>query len=385
MSGNDVRVWPGAPQPLGATWDGEGVNFALFSAHATAIELCLFDAPTTSARPRASRSSSATRACGTRISRTSRPGQLYGYRVHGPYDPARGHRFNPQKLLVDPYARALSDAGRFGPSLLGYDPTDPADDLIPSAIDSAAAAPKSVVVESAFTWGDDRPPRMPWSRTVIYECHVKGLTARHPDVPAALRGTYLGLATDPVIEHLLSLGVTAVELLPIHQPIVDRYLVRARPHQLLGLQHARASSRPTSRYATAGGGAQVAEFKTMVKRLHRAGLEVHPRRRLQPHRRGRPARPDALAARHRQRGLLPPRSRRPALLRRLHRLRQHAEPAPPAHDPARARQPALLGRGDARRRLPLRPRARARARRRDRHPQRRLLRDGPPGSRCCRA
>ena len=155
------------------------MNFALFSAHATAIELCLFDrADVETARvPLVERDQGVWHA----YLPDARPGQRYGYRVHGPYDPARGHRCNPAKLLVDPYARALSAPGRFGPSLYGYDPSDPHDDLNPSAVDSAAAAPKSIVIESAFTWGDDRPPRIPWSRTLIYECHVKGLTARHPD------------------------------------------------------------------------------------------------------------------------------------------------------------------------------------------------------------
>ncbi|MEB2286227.1 MAG: glycogen debranching enzyme GlgX [Polyangiaceae bacterium UTPRO1] len=271
MSAGDVRVWPGAPRPLGATWDGEGVNFAIFSAHATAIELCLFgDDGRESARvPLVERDQGVWHAYLPDV----RPGQRYGYRVHGPYDPERGHRFNPRKLLVDPYARALSDGGRFGPSLFGFAPAEPEDDLVASELDSADAAPKGVVIESAFTWGDDRPPRIPWSRTVIYECHVKGLTARHPDVPAHLRGTYLGLATDPVIQHLLGLGVTTIELLPIHQAMVDRYLFARGLTNYWGYNTI-AFFAPDVRFATAGGGAQVAEFKTMVKRLHRAGLEV---------------------------------------------------------------------------------------------------------------
>jgi glycogen operon protein len=272
MSGSDVRVWPGAPQPLGATWDGEGVNFALFSAHATGIELCLFDRPDDERE--SARVALVERDQGVwhAYLPDARPGQCYGYRVHGPYEPRRGHRFNPRKLLVDPYARALSDTGRFDPSLYGYEPDDPDDDL-PSLTDSAAATPKSIVVESAFTWGDDRPPRIPWSRTVIYECHVKGLTARHPEIPPRLRGTYLGLATDPVIQHLQSLGVTTVELLPVHQPMVDRYLFARGLTNYWGY-NTLAFFAPDVRYATASGGAQVGEFKTMVKRLHRAGLEV---------------------------------------------------------------------------------------------------------------
>ena len=267
---DDVRVWPGAPQPLGATWDGEGVNFALFSANATAIELCLFDGPDdaveTARVPLVERDQGVWHA----YLPDARPGQRYGYRVHGPWDPARGHRFNPHKLLVDPYARALSDAGRFGPALFGYDADD---EGAPSRVDSAAAAPKSIVVESAFTWGDDRAPRIPWTRTVLYECHVKGLTARHPDVPARLRGTYLGLATDPIIQHLQQLGVTALELLPIHQAIIDRHLFARGLTNYWGY-NTLAFFAHDGRFATSGGGAQVAEFKTMVKRLHRAGIEV---------------------------------------------------------------------------------------------------------------
>jgi glycogen operon protein len=272
VSPYDVRAWPGAPAPLGATWDGEGVNFAIFSAHATTIELCLFDDEEREVArvPLVERDQGVWHA----YLPDARPGQRYGYRVAGPYAPERGHRFNPAKLLVDPYARALSDPGRFGPSLFGYESNgDPFDDLTPSRTDSAAVAPKSIVVESAFTWGDDRPPRIPWSRTVIYECHVKGLTARHPEVPAHLRGTYLGLATDPVIQHLQSLGVTAVELLPIHQAITDRHLAARGLTNYWGYNTI-AFFAPDVRYATAGGGAQVAEFKTMVKRLHRAGIEV---------------------------------------------------------------------------------------------------------------
>ena len=276
MSANDVRVWPGLPAPLGATWDGEGVNFAIFSANATAIELCLFaDSDATNGAGESARVPLVERDQGVwhAYLPDARPGQRYGYRVHGPYDPERGHRFNPLKLLVDPYARALDEPGAFDPSLFGYDPSADGDDLAPSSADSAAAAPKSIVVESAFTWGDDRPPRIPWSRTVIYECHVKGLTARHPEVPGRLRGTYLGLATDPVIQHLQSLGVTAVELLPIHQAMIDRHLAARGLVNYWGY-NTLAFFAPDGRYATAGGGAQVAEFKTMVKRLHRAGIEV---------------------------------------------------------------------------------------------------------------
>jgi glycogen operon protein len=265
-----TRVWPGAPAPLGATWDGEGTNFALYSAHATGVELCLFESaesPRESLRvPLSERTDEVWHAYLPDV----RPGQCYGYRVHGPYDPARGHRFNPAKLVLDPYARAISGPVRWSDALFGHEPgaegaADPRD--------SAPGMPRAIVVENAFTWGDDRSPRTPWNRTVIYECHVKGMTALHPDVPAALRGTYLGLATDPVIEHLQRLGVTAVELLPVQQFAVDRHLVERSLTNYWGYNTIGFFA-PDVRYATGVGGRAVAEFKSMVKRLHRAGLEV---------------------------------------------------------------------------------------------------------------
>ncbi len=268
-----MAVRPGSAHPLGATWDGEGTNFALFSEHATAVELCLFDAPE-DAHERA------------RITLAEhdefvwhaylpdvRPGQLYGYRVHGPYAPTEGHRFNPNKLLLDPYAKAISGIIRWSDALYGYVPGDPAADLSFNDADSAGAMPKSVVVESAFSWGDDRPPRTPWSRTIIYEAHVKGLTKLHPGVPPALRGTYLGLTTDPVIDHLAGLGITAVELMPVHHFVDDRHLVERGLSNYWGYNSIGFFA-PEVRYATASRGEQVGEFKTMVKRLHRAGIEV---------------------------------------------------------------------------------------------------------------
>ncbi|HEY8514616.1 MAG TPA: glycogen debranching protein GlgX [Candidatus Binatia bacterium] len=266
-----MQLRSGAPAPLGATWDGEGVNFAIYSENATAVELCLFDEASNE----------------TRIAlreRTGfvwhgyvpglRPGQRYGYRVHGPYDPARGHRFNPAKLLIDPYARALDGSFTWHDSQLGYAVLDGGlEHPQPSTDDSAPWVPKSIVHADAFVWDDDRPPRTPWSRTVIYECHVKGMTAQHSDVPEELRGTYLGLASDPVIEHLLSLGVTAVELLPIHQIAAERHLAELGLTNYWGYSPT-AYFAPDPRFATGARGEQVLEFKAMVKRLHRAGLEV---------------------------------------------------------------------------------------------------------------
>jgi isoamylase len=267
-----MRVRPGSPYPLGPTWDGEGVNFALFSEHATGVELCLFDRADDvreSARiPLAERDGFVWHAHLPDV----RPGQLYGYRVHGPWAPQQGHRFNPAKLLIDPYARALSGQVPTGAEVSGHDPRDPTGEIA-SMVDSGGVMPKCIVIEPAFSWGDDRPPRRPWSRTVIYECHVRGLTKRHPGVPEALRGTYLGLGMDPVVEHLVALGVTAVELLPVHQFATEPALAARGLTNYWGYNSI-AFFAPDLRYAAGPPGSQVAEFKTMVKRLHRAGIEV---------------------------------------------------------------------------------------------------------------
>jgi glycogen operon protein len=249
------------------------VNFALFSENATGVELCLFDsqeAPHESVRvPLKERDQCVWHGYLPDV----RPGQLYGYRVHGPYDPGAGHRFNPAMLLIDPYARAISGTIRWSDALFAYRPGDPAADLSVNPDDSAPGMPRCVVIESAFTWGDDRPPQTPWNRTIIYECHVKGLTIRHPGVPPNLRGTYLGLATDPIIDHLQSLGITAVELMPVHHFATDRHLAEHGLTNYWGYNSIGFFA-PDVRYATGGLGNQVTEFKTMVKRLHGAGIEV---------------------------------------------------------------------------------------------------------------
>jgi glycogen operon protein len=267
-----MRVWPGNPYQLGPTWDGEGVNFALFSENATGVDLCLFDQPADAREsvrvPLTERDGFVWHAYLPDV----RPGQLYGYRVHGPWAPAQGHRFNAAKLLIDPYARALSGPIRWSDHLLGHEAGDPAADLVASSSDSAGAMPKCIVVESAFSWGDDRPPCTPWSRTVIYECHLRGLTKRHPGVPEPLRGTYLGLGMDPVLEHLLALGVTAVELMPVHHFVSEPDLVKRGLTNYWGYNSI-AFFAPHADYASAAG-SQVAEFRTMVKRLHGVGIEV---------------------------------------------------------------------------------------------------------------
>ncbi|MEZ4353446.1 MAG: glycogen debranching protein GlgX [Myxococcota bacterium] len=267
-----MRVWPGVPQPLGAIWDGQGTNFAVFSRHAEAVTLCLFDGPEDREPaveiPLRHRTHWVWHAYLPEL----RPPAWYGYRVAGPYEPKAGHRFNPAKLLVDPYARAITDRLAWDDALYGYHAGQPVD-MAPDDRDSAAFAPKSVLVDHSFPWEGDRPPEIPWSRTVIYECHVKGATMRHPEVPEVLRGSYLGLCTQPVIDHLRKLGVTAVELLPVHhrvseRPLVERGLSNYWGYNTLGF------FAPDARFASGDAGQQVSEFKTMVRTLHRAGIEV---------------------------------------------------------------------------------------------------------------
>ena len=268
-----MRVWPGQPYPLGATWDGEGVNFALFSENATGVELCLFhkhDDADEFAKVQMREHTDQIWHC---YLPDVRPAQLYGYRVYGPYKPEEGHRFNPANLLIDPYAKAISGTIKWSNALFGYRVGGPKEDLEAHPSNSAGGVPKSVVVDAAFTWGDDRHPRIPWHRTAIYECHVKGMTILHPDVPEDLRGTYLGLVTDPILDHLLSLGVTALELLPVHHFVVDRHLAERGLTNYWGYNSIGFFA-PDVRYASGGLMHQVYEFKSMVKKLHSAGIEV---------------------------------------------------------------------------------------------------------------
>jgi isoamylase len=268
-----MRVWPGGPHPLGATWDGEGVNFALFSENARGVQLCLFDDATAGTPTATITMSERTDNVWHVYLPDVRPGALYGYRVDGPYEPESGHRFNASKLLIDPYAKAVSGPIRWSDDLFGYTIGDEQEDLSFDKRDSAGAMPKCLVVDPAFTWDDDRSPNTPWNQTVIYETHVRGMTARHPGVPEHLRGTYLGLASDPIIDHLLGLGVTAVELMPVHHFVADRHLVDQGLTNYWGYNSV-AFLAPHVGYATGGLGQQVSEFKSMVRTLHRAGLEV---------------------------------------------------------------------------------------------------------------
>jgi glycogen operon protein len=255
--------------PLGATWDGKGVNFALFSASATSVDLCLFD-PTgrrqTAQIPLPQRTEQIWHGYVERLL----PGQLYGYRVHGPYEPRHGHRFNPAKLLLDPYAKLLHGQVRWHDALFGYRPGAHRGDLTIDRRDSAPMMPKCVVEDPSYHWGDDRPPRTPWTDTVIYEAHVKGLTHLHPDVPPGMRGTYAALGHPAVIEHLVKLGITAVELLPIHAFVDDRFLVEKGLRNYWGYSTL-AFFAPETRYL---GELGAIELRRAIRALHDAGIEV---------------------------------------------------------------------------------------------------------------
>jgi glycogen operon protein len=264
-----MRPWPGNPYPLGASYDGAGTNFALFSEAAEKVELCLFS-------PRGKE---------TRIRLTEvdgfvwhaylpavEPGQRYGYRVHGPYDPAQGLRCNPNKLLIDPYAKAVDAAVKWDEAVFGYNFGDPDSR---NDRDSAPFVPKSVVVNPYFDWGSDRPPKIPYHESVIYEAHVRGLTVAHPEIPEELRGTYAGLAHPAMIEHLQGLGITAVELMPVHEFLNDHHLQEKGLSNYWGYNTI-AFLAPHHAYATRGSrpGSQVHEFKAMDRALHEAGIEV---------------------------------------------------------------------------------------------------------------
>ncbi len=269
-----MRLWPGKPYPLGATWDGEGVNFALFSENATAVELCLFDGPESDKESHRILVEERTdQVCHVYIPGLW-PGQHYGYRVHGPYEPTDGHRFNPYKLLIDPYAKSIAGTVEWSDAMFGYQLGDPRADLSLDTRDNAGNIPKCVVVDQAFTWGGDSLLKTPWDKTVIYEVHVKGLTVRHPDVPDHMRGTYSALTTPAVIDHLLGLGVTAVELMPIQHFVRDKHLADGGLTNYWGYNTIGFFS-PDIRYAVSPvRGRHVREFKTMVKTLHSAGIEV---------------------------------------------------------------------------------------------------------------
>jgi isoamylase len=267
-----MKIWPGDPYPLGATWDGAGVNFALFSENAQKVELCLFNL--------AGKETS----CIEVNEKTdqvfhvylpdARPGQLYGYRVYGPNIPQSGHRFNHHKLLLDPYAKAISGDILWDDSLFGYTIGNSLQDLSFDSRDSAPFIPKCIVIDSAFSWGNDRPPAIPWNKSVIFECHVKGFTILNKKIPSEYLGTYAAIASEEIMEFLLSLNITAVELMPVQHFIHDRFLVEKGLRNYWGYNTIGFFA-PYSGYSCAGNfGQQVEEFKSMVKTLHREGIEV---------------------------------------------------------------------------------------------------------------
>ena len=274
-----MNIWPGKPYPLGATLNGDGVNFALFAENAAAVELCLFDAPDAAEESERIHLPEVTAHVWHGYVPGLRPGQLYGYRVHGLFKPASGHRYNRNKLLIDPYARAITGCVNWEAPVFGY-PVDAEDvpyeerDLQFDVRDDAYGMPKCVLIDPAFDWGDDRPLRIPWRNTIIYETHVKGMTVRHPEVEKRLRGTYAGLASPEVIAYLQKLGITAVELLPVHEFLDDKFLVERGLTNYWGYSSIGYFA-PTARYSASGAlGQQVNEFKAMVKTLHQAGIEV---------------------------------------------------------------------------------------------------------------
>jgi isoamylase len=270
----EMTTYPGNPFPLGATWDGQGVNFALYAENATRVELCLYHTPSDSDAYACIRVSERSANVWHIYLPEAKPGMLYGYRVHGPYEPAAGHRFNPSKLLIDPYAKAVGGIIQWDDSLFGYQPGNAEEDLSFSETDSAPFIPKSVVVDQQFNWEGDKPPKIPFHQSIIYETHVKGFTKLHPGIPEEIRGTYKGLAHPVLIDYLKELGITAVELMPVHHFVADRQLVDKGLTNYWGYNSIGFFA-PDARYAATGNcGEQVSEFKEMVKALHSAGIEV---------------------------------------------------------------------------------------------------------------
>ena len=268
VEGSTMQIWPGSAYPLGATYDGSGTNFALFSEVAERVELCLFDADGAEVRHDLPEMDGFVWHA---FLPGVEPGQRYGYRVHGPYDPSRGHRCNPSKLLLDPYAKAIDGKFEWGQALFSYNFGDAQSR---NDEDSAGAMPKSVVISPFFDWGVDRPPKRQYAESVIYEAHVKGLTYQHPEIPAELRGTYSAIAHPVMIDHLRSLGVTAVELMPVHHFANDSTLIERGLSNYWGYNTIGFFA-PDSKYSSsASPGGQVQEFKSMVRELHDAGIEV---------------------------------------------------------------------------------------------------------------
>jgi isoamylase len=271
---SELTIRPGSPYPLGATWDGEGVNFALFSENADSVELCLFDSEQDHSEYNRIEIQEVTHHIWHVYVVGLKPGQRYGYRVHGPFEPEKGHRFNANKLLIDPYAKALDGTIHWDNALFSYNIGDDTQDLGFNGTDSAPFIPKSVVVSDAFDWENDKAPKIPYHDTIIYEAHVKGFTHLHPGLSDQIKGTYAGLASQPSIDYLKELGITAIELMPVHHFVADRHLVEKGLTNYWGY-NTLAFFAPDPRYSSSSvAGEQVTEFKNMVKTLHQAGIEV---------------------------------------------------------------------------------------------------------------
>ncbi len=271
---NITSVYPGTPFPLGATWDGEGVNFALYAENAYGVDLCLFNKPEDDVELVKIRMKERSHHVWHAYVPELEPGQLYGYRVFGPYDPQNGHRFNPNKLLIDPYAKAIAGTIIWDNALFGYQVDHPYKDLTFSQADSAPFVPKCVVINPHFNWEDDKPLNIPYHKSIIYETHVKGFTKLHPEIPEKIRGTYAAIAHPITIQYLNDLGITAIELMPVHQFVLDRTLAEKDLNNYWGY-NTLGFFAPDARYSGSGIlGGQVFEFKSMVKELHKAGIEV---------------------------------------------------------------------------------------------------------------
>jgi glycogen operon protein len=270
----NITTYPGSPYPLGATYDGKGVNFTLYAENATGVDLCLFN-----------KKSEKTESARVRIQERShhiwhvyipglKPGQLYGFRVYGPFEPEHGHRFNPEKFLIDPYAKAVAGDVKWDDSVFAYEVGSTEEDLSYNDTDSGPFVPKSVVIDASFNWENDKPPRIPYHQSVIYELHVKGFTNLHPAIPEKIRGTYAALAHPVTIDYIKSLGITAIELMPVHHFIIERHLTERGLSNYWGYNTIGFFA-PHSRYCSKGIlGQQVKEFKNMVKQLHKSGIEV---------------------------------------------------------------------------------------------------------------
>ncbi|HUQ65469.1 MAG TPA: alpha-amylase family glycosyl hydrolase, partial [Flavitalea sp.] len=270
----EQMIYPGGPYPLGATWDGEGVNFAVFAENAEGMDLCLFNSLDSKNEEERIRFTEVSHHVWHIYIPGLKPGQLYGFRAHGPYEPSLGLRYNPNKLLIDPYAKAISSPVVWNEALFGYIMGHSEEDLSFSETDSAPFAPRSVVIDPNFDWQGDKRPNVPYHKTIIYEAHVKGFTKTHPGIPEEIRGTYTAIAHPVTIDYLKNLGISAIELMPVHHFINDKTLLDKGLNNYWGYNSIGFFA-PDIRYSRSGTtGGQVNEFKEMVKELHKAGIEV---------------------------------------------------------------------------------------------------------------